>query len=93
MKYKAIKIVRLFAGQIGLTGSQASSRRQYLNPVKVDKTGNGIYEITGPVVFKAGEIIDLAKPDKATSLRIEPLKPPSPEKTEPGKEKGKEKKD
>ena len=48
------KAIELFSGRIGLTDAQASVRVQSLKPV-----GDGIYEITSKVEFKAGEMIEL----------------------------------
>lgn len=69
-KYKTTAIVDLFAGSVGLSDNQAARRSPHLKKVK-----KGVYEITAPVQFKAGEIITLAKPDKITLAKLELFKP------------------
>lgn len=49
-KYKALKKVELFSGILELDKKQAAPRAHLLQDL-----GEGLYEITGPVQFKAGE--------------------------------------
>ncbi|MCK5541706.1 MAG: hypothetical protein KAI40_03365 [Desulfobacterales bacterium] len=58
-------IIRLGAGLIKLDKKQAAGRLGKLKNIK-----NDLYEITGHVEFKAGEVISL-DPDKATLARLE----------------------
>jgi len=74
-KYETTAVVDLFGGLIGLSEEQAARRARNLKPVK-----KGVYEIVGPVQFKAGELISLDKPDKATAAKLEWIKPqPKPD--------------
>ncbi len=68
-KYRVIKPLNLFCGQIKLSASQAEKRQVRLKKIK-GKTG--LYEIAGQVQFKPGEIIYL-KPDKASRICLEPV--------------------
>ena len=52
-KYKVMSIITLFAGLIQLTDAQASVRKGSLKETKK----KGVYEITEPIQFKAGEEI------------------------------------
>lgn len=63
--YQVTAPIHLFAGRIGVTKKQAKVRAHNLK-----KVGGGIYEICGPVCFKAGEIIAF-NCDKATLLNVE----------------------
>ena len=70
MQYKVESTLDLFTGEITLTKKQASDRAHNLKAIKVDKEGNGLYEITGHVQFKAGEIIGIGNPDKVTLVKL-----------------------
>lgn len=63
-RYKVIAPIHLFAGRIGLTEKQAKVRAHSLK----DCNG-GIYEIKGPVCFKAGEMLNFDC-DKATLKNV-----------------------
>lgn len=56
-KYTATAVVNVAAGALlGLTAKQAADRSHVLKRVHVDaKTGDGTFEVIGPVQFKAGE--------------------------------------
>lgn len=86
MKYKTIKIIELFAGQIGLSAKQAQAR-----PGKLKKIKDGLYEIVSPVQFKAGEVIELNNPDKIILSKLECLEEPAPKKKPAKKAKAKKK--
>lgn len=58
-KYVTEKSVKLASGEVGLTDAQAEPRAGRLKKIK-----KGVYEITGPIEFKAGEVLYLEKPDK-----------------------------
>lgn len=58
-EYKTIGVVDVNCGYIGLTKEQAAVRIDRLKKVKGD-----IYEVTGPLQFKAGEVIRLEGADK-----------------------------
>lgn len=62
--FKTKGIVRLHGGLVGLRDDQAKDRSPAL-----EKIGECLYRVVGPVVFKAGEEIGLETPDKAT-LRV-----------------------
>lgn len=49
-RFKTLKTVELHAGILELTKEQAAARKHSLQDL-----GEGLYEITGPVQFKAGE--------------------------------------
>jgi len=55
-KYKVTDKLGLASGHIELTDDQAKHRMEYLEPVKDCKD---IYNIVGPIEFKAGEIVGL----------------------------------
>lgn len=67
--YKALGIVDIFGGLIGLTKKQVAVRPGTLNKVRT-----GVYEVYKPVQFKAGEVIGLENPDKVTLSRLDELK-------------------
>jgi hypothetical protein len=52
-------VIDLFCGRIGLGESQAEARARSLRPISA-----GVYEIVGPIQFKAGEKIMLEEIDK-----------------------------
>lgn len=63
-EYVTTQPVELHAGRIGLNKTQAAIRAPYLT-----QKSPGVYTITGPVQFKAGEVICL-DPDKATLAKL-----------------------
>jgi hypothetical protein len=79
--YRTMEVVRLYTGSIGLSDHQARLRGHNLCPISV-----GIYEITGPVCFKAGEKIKLDAPDKAIISKLNCLDSPMAEDNEPEKQ-------
>lgn len=70
-KYVALETIELESGVIGLSELQADLRRNLLG-----KIGKGKFEITGPVQFKAGEIIGFESFPKALVGCIQDLDPP-----------------
>jgi len=80
-RYRTTKTVDFFCGRIGLSGDQAASRARNLRPV-----ADGLFEITGPLQFKAGEVISLDETEKMVLGRLECLdKDPAPAKPDPVK--------
>jgi hypothetical protein len=71
MKYRTTAAVTISSGVIGLTAAQAASRKEYLAAVKGGRANSGLYEITGSIQFKKGEVIDLAKPGKELLTKLE----------------------
>lgn len=69
-KYETTGVINLFGGVVGLSKAQAASRSHALKKLK-----SGRFEVVAPVQFKAGEIIGLEKPDKATLLLLESCDP------------------
>lgn len=63
-KYKVVTPIRLFAGRIGITDKQAKSRMHNLS-----KVSDGLYDIDGPVCFKAGEVLSFDC-DKVTAQSV-----------------------
>lgn len=53
-EYKTTDTVRLPGGRIGLTKAQAAKRARHLK-----KVSDGKYDVLTPVVFKAGEVIQM----------------------------------
>ena len=76
-EYETTGTIRVNCGYIGLDKRQAKART---TRVKAVKDRQGIYDVTGPVEFKAGEKILLENPDKATLSRLLCLEKPEPEK-------------
>ena len=71
--YRTSASVRLFTGKIGLTDEQVTWRANCLKKISDD-----VYEITGEVVFKAGEVIGLESPPKPHAKILECLEPEKP---------------
>lgn len=51
----AAAAITLASGRLELTAAQATSRKHSLKKIKVNKEGDGLFEIQVPVQFKAGE--------------------------------------
>lgn len=76
LEYKTTGIIRVNGGYIGLDEKQAGDRRSRIKATK-DK---GLYEVVRPIMFKAGERVRLANPDKVTLENLDCLeKPVEPE--------------
>jgi len=68
-RYRTIKPIFLYSGQIGLDENQARPRLE-TGRIKQTET-DGVYDISGEVCFKAGEIVGLAVKDLATLQKLE----------------------
>ena len=64
-RYEVTRTLDLYEGIVGLNKHQAAARAQCL-----EQLPDGTYNIIAPVQFKAGEVIVLVKPDKATRTRL-----------------------
>jgi hypothetical protein len=64
-RYEVTRTLDLYGGIVGLDKHQAAARAQCL-----EQLPDGTYNIIAPVQFKAGEVIMLVKPDKATRTRL-----------------------
>lgn len=76
LKYKTTQRIALSAGKVGLTNSQANPRSHRLTCLETPADPNepgGIFEITGEIVFKAGEILRIDDPDKHTLRFLKPM--------------------
>ena len=71
--YRTLAIIRLYTGKIGLTDVQAQRRMGCLKKIKDD-----VYEISGEVSFKAGEVIGLEDAPKPYVKLLECLEPEKP---------------
>ena len=71
-EYETTGTIRVNCGYIGLDKRQAKART---TRVKAVKDRQGIYDVTGPVEFKAGEKILLENPDKALLKSLAPVQP------------------
>ncbi len=58
-KFRTEATIELHSGVIGLSDRQAA-----LRGLQLKEAGRGTYEITGPVQFKAGEVIGLKEVPK-----------------------------
>jgi hypothetical protein len=67
-QYRTTALTEFFSGRIGLTDAQAAARARNLRPI-----ADGVFEITGPLQFKAGETITLEEVDKMVLGRLEIL--------------------
>lgn len=67
-RYKTLKVIDLFTGQIGLDDKQAGARSHCL-----DKVGAGRYEIMGHVQFKSGEVVSFDEAPKVFAAFLECL--------------------
>ena len=68
--YKTSGVVSLSIGKIGLSEAQAEPRKLFLKKVRGD-----VYDITGPIQFKAGEVIKLDAIPKPYGHFLEQVKP------------------
>ena len=68
--YRTLATVRLFTGVVGLTDDQVKWRANCLEKLKDD-----VYQITGEVCFKAGEMIGLEEAPKPFAKLLECLEP------------------
>lgn len=71
LSYITTEIVEFFAGRLVLNENQAARRGHALELVEKLDDDLSLFDVVGPVQFKAGEIVGLEDPDKVTRARIE----------------------
>lgn len=65
LEYETTGIISVNSGYVGLDKKQAASRKPFVRPVS-----DGVYEVLRPLMFKRGEKILLADPDKYARDRL-----------------------
>ena len=66
--YRALAVIRLFDGVVGLSDEQAKRRTSYLT-----KIGDNLYQIKGEICFKSGEVVGLDSVPKPYANLLECL--------------------
>lgn len=69
-QYQTTGMIEVHCGYIGLNDRQAAVRQGKLRPVS-----DGVFEVTGPVQFKAGEVLGFNEAPKGLEDKLVDLTP------------------